>query len=34
MNNIFSTAVRSFADACALGTDFHRENCTHLYAEK
>lgn len=31
MNNIFTTAAKAFADACACGTDFHRENSAQLY---
>ena len=31
MNNILKTAVLSFADACAWGTDFHREHASRIY---
>lgn len=32
MNNILKTAVVSFADACAWGTDFHSEHVSRVYS--
>ena len=32
MNNILKTAVLSFADACAWGTDFHSARAFKIYS--